>query len=387
MKSLKKTFIIFCLSCSNLIILGLVFNSFFSNQEQIRLFSISESREDLKAKIERNCQAELTAILEGGRSSFICSVNIQQRHKGVSYSLKTRFKVSKTGDKIIIKEISGQLRNKKQHVTEARFCGDCIEDKELTDSATEDITELMKEVLILAENIYDNAQDSVEEAYQEYNQAEREKRMAKSKAEKCEGAWNEETNSFEEFKDREDKLRCLLSQSNNLNDLLSSEKFYHERLKKELWNIALSEEDQFLLEDGLLNQFKDPYRNSLSVTSSAGLLESYIRWREDYEILESIEDKQKFLSSIAQDVSYMKSLMSDKQSQQDIYYLNKGFDGLFAKLNPTENIAPPQIADEPINYRSVSEEASNSIDNNVMLEETSSPIDYEAVSQEVEKLY
>ena len=387
MKNIKKTLLIFFLSCSNLFVLGLIFNSFFSNQEQIRLFSVSENREDLKTKIERNCEKELKAILAGERNSFICSVNLQQRHKGVSYSLKTRFKVSKEEDKIKIKEISGQLRDKKQHVTEARFCGDCIEDKELVDSATEDITELMKEVLILAENIYDKAQDSVEEAYQEYNQAEKEKRTAIARAKKCEGTWNKQTNSFEEFSDREDKLKCLLSQSNNLNDLLSSESFYHKKLKKELWNIALSEEDQFLLKDGLLNQFKDPYRNSLSVTSSVGLLESYIRWKEDYDILESIEEKQSFLKSITPDVSYMKSLMSDEQSQQDLYYLNKGFDGLFASLNESKNLNPLEIPDEPINYRAVSEEADSFIDYETLNEKANSSIDYEAVSKEVENLY
>ena len=375
MKNLKKIFLIVLLSGSNLIVLGLVFNSFFSNQESIRLFSASESREDLKAKIQRDCEKDLKAILAKQRKSFICSVNLQQRHKGVSYSLKTRFKVSREGNKIKIKEISGQLRDKKQHVTEARFCGDCIEDRELENSASEDIAGLMKEVLILAEDIYDKAQDSVEEAYQEYNQAERDKRMAQAKAEKCEGIWNEKTSNFEEFKNREDKLKCLLAQANNLNDFLSAEDFYHNKLKKELWHIALSEEDKFLLEEGLLKQFKDPYRNSLSVTSSAGLLESYIRWKEDYDILESIEEKQKFLSSISQDISYMKSLMSDKQSQQDIYYLNQGFDGLFAKLNQNKNLPPAQISDQPINYRAISEEPE------------ASSIDYEAVSKEVENLY
>ncbi|MCZ0932278.1 MAG: hypothetical protein OXJ52_03890 [Oligoflexia bacterium] len=359
MKKLKKKIFIAILSFFNLAVLGLVFNSYFSSQEQIHLFSVSESLEDLKGKIQRECEKELKAILNGERNSFICSVSLQKKHKGVSYSLKTRFKVSKEEDKIKIKEISGKLRDTKQHITEARFCGDCAEDKELEDSATQDITELMKEVLTVAEDIYDQAQDSVEKAYEEYNQKDKEKRLVQIKERNCEGAWNEEAESFEEFTETEDKLKCRLNQISNLNSPLEAESFYHSKLKKELWHLALSE-DKYLLEDGLLDQFKDPYRNSLSVRSSAGLLESYLRWKEDFDILESLEEKQNFLRAISSDVNSMTGFMTEKQARQDIYYLNKGLDGLSAQLNQqATNLpqTPTQIPPAPsINYEAVSKE-------------------------------
>ena len=362
MKKLKKTILIALLSFSNLAVLGLVFNSYFSNQEQIKLFSVSESREDLKEKIKRECEKELKAILSGERKSFICSVSLQKKHKGVSYSLKTKFKVSKAENKIKIKEISGKLRDKKQHITTARFCGDCIDDKELEDSATQDITELMKEVLAVAENIYDTAQDSVEKAYKEHNQKDKEKRLAQIKESRCEGVWNATTESFEEFTEIENKLNCRLNQISDLSPL-EAESFYHSKLKKALWQTALSE-DKYLLEDGLLDQFKDPYRNSLSVRSSAGLLENYLRWKEDFDILESLNEKQQFLRTISHDVNSMKGFMTKKQARQDLYYINKGFDGLFAQLNQTNLPQTPTQIPAP-----------------------TSPINYEAVSKEVEKLY
>ena len=365
MKKLKKKTFIALLAVCNLTALGLIFNSHLSSQEQIKLFSVSENLEDLKRKIKRECEKDLKDILAGERTSFICSVSLQKKHKGVSYSLKTRFKISKEGNKIKIKEISGKLRDAKQHVTEAQFCGDCSEDKELEDSATQDITELMKEVLTVAEDLYDTAQDSVEKAYEEYNQKDKEKKLAQIKEKRCEGAWNEETESFEEFTETEERLNCRLKQISNLNSPLETESFYHSKLKKELWHLALSE-DKYLLEDGLLNQFKDPYQNSLSVRSSTGLLENYLRWKDDFDILESLEEKQNFLKAISHDVTSITGLMTEKQAQQDIYYLNKGLDGLSAQLNQQANSLPQ---------------------NPLQIPTTTPSINYEAVSQEVDKLY
>ena len=356
------------MSVSNLAVLGLVFNSYFSSHEQIQLFSLSESFDDLKGKIQKECKKELEAILEGRRTSFICSVSLKKKHKGVSYSLKTRFKVSKEENKIKIKEISGVLRDKKEHITEADFCGDCTVDKELEDSATEDITELMKEVLTVAESLYDKAQDSVETAYREYNQKDREKRLAQIKERRCEGSWNEKTESFEDFTEAGDKLKCRLSQIGNLTSPLEVEGFYHDYLKKELWHLALSKEDSYLLEEDLLNQFKDPYRYSLSVRASSGLLENYLRWKEDFDVLESLDQKRRFLETISPDVSSMKGFMTEQQARQDIYYLNKGFDGLFAQLN--QNPALKSLPQQP-----------------VAVPVTTDAIDYEAVGREVEKLH
>ena len=361
MKNLKKTVLIAFLSLSNLAILGLVFNSYFASHEQIKLFSVSESFEDLKGKIQNECEKELKAILDGERTSFICSVSLQQRHKGVSYSLKTRFKISMEEGKIKIQEISGKLRDKKQHITEARLCENCISDKQLEDSATQDITELMKEVIAIAEDIYDKAQSSVETAYEEYNQKDRERRIAKIKERRCEGVWNEETESFEIFTETEDKLKCQLNQISNLDSPLEVESFYHNKLKKELWHLAFSEEDRYLLEDGLLDQFEDPYRYSLSVRSSTGLLENYIRWKEDFDVLESVREKQQFLRAISQDVNSMKGFMTEKQAEQDFYYLNKGFDGLLAQINQSATSLPQtptqiQAPASDINYDTVRKE-------------------------------
>ena len=365
MKKLKKTFVLTLLSFSNLFVLALVFNSYFSNQEPIKLFSVSKNFEDLKEKIQRECEKELQAILNGERTSFICSVTLQKKHKGISYSLRTRFKVSKNENKIKIQEVSGKLREKKQHITQARLCENCIQDKELEDSASQNITELMKEILIVAEDIYDTAQESVETAYREYNEKDRERRRAQLKENRCEGTWNTDTESFEEFTEAEEQLNCRLTQISNLNNPLEVESFYHKKLKQELWKIALTE-DKYLLEEGLLDQFKDPYRNSLSIRSSASLLENYLHWKEDFDILESLEEKRLFLRSISHDIHSMKGFMTEKQAQQDIYYINQGFDGLFAQLNQSAGKLPPTPTQIPA---------------------PTSSIDYEAVNKEVEKLY
>ncbi|MCY4320844.1 MAG: hypothetical protein OXC37_00345 [Bdellovibrionaceae bacterium] len=352
---MKKIILIAVLSVSNLAILGLIFHNYSSSRSQISFFSVSEGREDLERKIEQECQSDLEAVLKADQRSFICSVSLQKKHKGVPYTFKTRFKVSKRDGKIKIQEISGQLRDTKEHITEAEFCGNCTSDKELEDSATQSITELMKEVLIIAAEVHDTAQDSVEKAYENYEEKDNERKLALIKESNCEGVWNLELEEFEEFTETEDKLNCRLKQISNLNSPLEVESFYHDNMKKELWHMALSN-NEYLLENNLLNQFKDPYRNSLSIRSSIALLENYQRWKEDFDILESLDKKTNFLRSISEDIRLTKAFMTEEQAQQDIYYLNKAFDGLLYQSNQNPQNLTPTSIQLPIDYGAVSEE-------------------------------
>ena len=353
MKHLKKNFIAL-LSLSNVLVLGLVFNVYFGNSQKIYLFSLAENLEDLKQKIQQDCAEDFSKILNGLEKHFICQVDLDQSHKGVSYKFKAEFKVSQQGDSIRITEIVGKLRDKKDHITEAHFCNDCFNERSLDSSSN--MEELMTEVSDLVEDMYNSAQDSVEEAYNEEKQSDSKRRLAKIRERECEGFWNEESQIFEEFTQAGDRLHCRLNQIHEMDSLLEIEQFYHEKLKKQLWNVALSEEEKASLTNEFFDSFHSPYRYSLSVRSSMALLENYTRWKEDFDILESLRDKQLFLKEITQDVRSLMSFMSSDQFEQDLYYLNQGFDGLYKKLEPADINSQKSIPSPNIDYETVSEE-------------------------------
>ena len=366
--SLKKSLVILFLSLSNLLVLTVVLSHSFGTRSY-NLFSL-DNEESLKQKIQEECGSELQKVVNGERKSFICLIKMNQKHEGADYELRTRFKVLKKGEKLKIIDISGRLANGEKHLTEAEFCNDCFEDREFQDSSASNFTEFMKELSILAEEMSLSAEQSSESAFEDYHEKDRERALARLKETNCEGAWNKQSQSFQEFEDLEEKLECRLSQMDRQGSLIQAEEFYHKLLKKELWNLYNEGEEELLEET--LQSFNDPYRYSLSVRASTALLENYTRWKEGFDTLESLKDKEAFLQGISKDVKYFTGLMTKEQSEQDLYYINEGFDGLYkavdnislqidsklkAPLNPNRNASP------------------------------NSDIDYDAVSKEVEGLF
>ena len=368
MKTLQKKIVILLLSFSNLAVLGLIFHSYFDSHPRLLLFSTSEDNTDLKEKIKKECQKSLQELVEGKRSSFICNVKVKQKQKEASYSLRTRVKITKN-DKGFAIEGQGRISNPTQHATEAQFCGDCTRSDTVTENKLEDI---MNQVLDIAETVYFEAQDSVRKARSEYNKKDRDKRMATLKERRCEGRWNEDEEQFEEF-DTEERLKCKMERISKLDLPLEIEKFYHKNLKNELWNTALSEDDYLL--DDVLNQFNNPYRNSFSVRSSAGLLKNYLTWKDDFEILDSMEQKNNFVRMIKGDVDQMTRFMTKEQSQKDLYFLNQGFEGLLSKLNHATR-SLPRLSSPPSRQAPLDSPT----------RQTSPPINYEDVKRQTKDL-
>ena len=326
----------------------MVFYTYFENHQTMNLFSLSEDTSDLKKKIAKDCKKFLKELTEGKRSSFICNVKVNQRQKGASYLLRTRVKVIKnTGAEGFTIEGKGQMSNKSQSLTEADFCNDCVKTDSVTENNLEDI---MKQVLEMAETVYFEAKDSVQKAQKEYNKKDRAKRMASLKEQRCEGRWDEDSEKFKKF-DIEEKLQCKMEKLSSKGLPLEVESFYHRELKNELWKTALSEED-YILED-LLDKFNDPYRYTFSVRASTGLIKNYMNWKEDFSLLDSMLKKQDFIRSIKGDVNQTISFMTKEQSQKDLYFLNKGFDGLFARVNQAPAGPTTQRPTPSINYEDV----------------------------------
>ena len=334
MKNLWKKILVLVLGFSNLAVLGLVFHIYFDSHQKLLLFSTSEDETDLRNKLQRTCGDLLQELIDGERESFICNVKVKPKHKGASYTLRTRIRVKK-GEEGFEIEGRGQMREPTQHATQADFCNDCAQQDKLAGNSFQ---EFMDQVMEMGENIYSTAQNSVIQAHEEYNKKDLERRMADLKEQDCEGAWNEELEKFEEF-DREERLNCQLSKISKLDLPLDIENFYHRNLKKELWKTALSEEG-YILDEDMLGQFDNPYRYSFSVRTSTGLIRKYLDWKEDYALLRARIDKENFARSVKAELDQVKHLMTRDQFQQDFYYLNQGFEGQLARLNQSVKSLP-----------------------------------------------
>ena len=367
--SLGKSLLIFTLSLSNLFVLVMLF-SLSSGDQTYRFFSTSMDGESLIKKIKQECKTGIQEIFDGERISYICNITVDGKHQGADYKFKSQFKVSKKEGKVSITKIAGRFADAEEHLSEATFCDACFDDQEFADSSATQVTEFMKEVEILANKLAENAEESSDKAHEEYNEANEKRAEARKKEEDCEGVWDKESESFEEFEDTEEKIECRMAQMGRKGSPLDVEKFYHDEVKKELWDFYLVEKGDEEKLQAILNSFDDTAddsaRYSPSVRASADLLQSFISWDKDFDTLETQIEKERFLKNISPSVLLFASLMTKDQFEQDLYYLDKGFDE---------------------EYKKVVRGVSLQIDNARNKLKTGPSIDYDAASKEVQGFY
>lgn len=365
MKNLWKKFLMALLGFSNLAVLATVFHIYFDSHQSVFLFSVSEDEADLREKVKTECKDYLQELVDGDRTSFSCFIKLSQKHRGASYYLRTRVEVTKNDSGGFEIKGKGQIRDPTRHATEADFCNDCSKTEQVAES---DFEEAMKQIVDMAETIYSEAQTSVQKAHEEYTKKDRERRMAALKERHCKGSWNEEDEEYKEF-DLEEKLNCKMNKISSLGLPLEVEEYYHKELKNELWKIALSEDD-YILADNVLDKFNDPLRYSFSVRASTGLIDRYLGWKDDYEVLNA-QERTHFLRNVGREVNQTIQVMTQEQSQKDLYYLNQGFDGLLLRLDQATSGSAPRLTKPPAAGTSP----------------TITPVNYEGVRKGVQGLY
>lgn len=357
---LKDKSLILIFAVSNLLVLTLIFKIFFeTNIHQYKLLSLLEdSSESLKLEIQEKCQNFFEKILEGTQESFNCAVKSEQKN----YQLRISFMVAKKDNQIEIKDISGNLVNTFEQVTEVDFCDECFEDR-VIEMASLTIEPFMKEIFDLAESMYQEAKEANQEAHEEFKNMDSKKLATQMKVRNCEGTWNQKTESFVRFENTLEELNCLLERMDKKGDSLSVEFFFHKKVKKELWRLYADSKniEEALLKDEwqrslekILESFDDPYRYSLSIRSSVSLLQNFMIWKEDFDVLESNREKETFVLSISEDIKNIANILQN--AEQDMHYINEGFEGIYKSLNQSSQIEqveiiPPNV----INYEDVEE--------------------------------
>ena len=335
--SLGKSLLILTLSFSNLFVLFMLF-SLSSGDQTYRFFSKSMDGESLMKRIQSECAESFKQVVEGERKSFICNSKVDGKHKGADYKFKTRFKVSKKEDGTVgFTNISGKFIDGEDHLSEATFCNNCFENQEFADSSASDVTEFMKEVAEhIADKMAEKAKEISDQAYEEYDKANKKRAAARIKEKKCEGVWDKESESFKEFEDRKEKADCWMARMDGKPNSLEIEELYHTELKRELWKLYLEEGNEEELAK-ILNSFdddpSDPYRYAISVRSSANLLEEFTRWKRGFDTLETDVKKERLLKNFLHSANVVYgSQMTKDQFKQDLYYLNQGFDDKYKKV-------------------------------------------------------
>lgn len=335
MKALWKKLAILLLGFSNLAVLGTVFYTYFESEMQpIQLFSTSEDIDDLRQKIKKECGEELKELTEGKRVSFSCFVSLDQNQSGVDYKLKTSVDVIKTSEGKI------KLISKGRVTTEADFCNGCISEEK---QAQNNFEELLKETIAMAEKVYTDAQEAVTKTT---NEKEGMERMASLVKELCQGKWDKKSKQIVAFNTKE-RLDCKMKVMTSLDLPLHVEQYY-DKNKQDFWEIALSDEDHLLPD--FLGNFNDAYRYPSSVRYSTGLMKSYLGWKKDFVVLESLERKENFVKGIQTDVRAATRFMTKRQSQRDLFFLNKGFDGILARLEALPTTPNLPAATPGVNY-------------------------------------
>lgn len=325
MRFLQKKLFIAVLSASNLAVLSLIFYVNFDNRQHLQLFFYSSSS-NLEEQIKSECGEELEKLVNQKRNWFNCSITVKKRY----YTLRPEVTVSRQDDGTINIEAVGTMTKKTQHATQAEFCNTCeTKGKSLADE--NNLQDILKETIRLANNIYIDAEDAVDKAKRPYNENKRDKRIANVKERACKGKWDDDTSSFNEFSSIE-RLECHIDRIDQITPFDDRAKYYHTKLKKELWNLALTDED-YLLEDELLSSLKQPYKYPLSVQSSVSLLSRYLNWKDDFAAQDDLHGQSLFVKSIQNDINKMTRLMKPEQSRVDLHYLNKGFDSLLFQLD------------------------------------------------------
>ena len=326
MISLKKGVVIL-VSLSNFFVLAFLIKVYFSQKNEVKILASTASEE----RKLNSCKEEISELLKGKRSQYICSFKSSESQAGASFDLYTRIKVKNTtinGKKRLQLEAKGNLFNPTQHALEADFCDDCVDRINLPSSSRENVEEVMKQMLKLARELNKTAKEKVSEARRKHNTKKRKKRLAKIKKELCLGEWDDLTTAFIPFDD-EEKLDCKLTQLSHLNPL-EREKYFNNTLKPELWTLAQGEDTTFdFLTDNLDKITKNPYHFSHHSRLSANLIKEYVQWRTVFPEIETPSKKDEYLEHVLQQVDLLKQSLLHSEGKKDLDYLQKGLEKNF----------------------------------------------------------
>lgn len=363
------------LTVSNFFVLAFIFGVFFKGNDSQLYFSVSQTQIDSNKQKLHKCKKEIAKVIDGSRTEYRCRIHARKSHEGAGYTVESLVTVERNDDageiEVIIEK---DVENPTHHATEATFCeGECSRRGFSETSSNASIMEVIERIAKMAAVMETETEEAVKEAKLKSDTKELDERMKRleaiKKATKCLGEWNEEEKSFKDFT-IEKQVDCEFRKLHSKTSVLEREKYYQETLRGKLWELAmseeLSEEDNGFLTGELLKASVDPYYSDSS-RHSIQLLHMYLGWRENYDLLETLTERQRFVGQIRNEANIFASQWLDpRYSKTDMSLLNEGIKVNFSEaLAKIRSVSVPSVSDGrvnrkdsvPVNYESVKEGA------------------------------
>ena len=332
-----KTWLVFGLGASNVFVLGFVLNVYLQSTGMSLSLYATAPLEDV---VKNKCRTEVERVVSGEFETQRCWVEMKNRHKGVGYEVKTKLRIEKgAGDgeiKVTVDENKiADIPDEYEEDLEAGFCEDCSSEK----TGNNDFESVVQEIAGLLEERAGAAKRAVSEAKDKHDRSRLSERTARIKERRCEGRWDEDEEEYVEF-DVEEALDCKMAKLIRMSPY-EKDQYYNGFLKHELWQLAMSEEeDPYMIMDSLNKISSNPYHFSHSTRLSAGLIRNYVGWKDRYEELESDIHRDLFVRNIVDSASRVAVHLGD-QGRHDLRYLqsglNRDFDQAGYRLNSLIN--------------------------------------------------
>ena len=287
-----------------------------------------------KSRISRKCKKWIERLVSHNQpDSYVCRVRSRKRSKGASWTVISKIIIEREaeGGNITAKLVS-EVKDPDRHATEADFCTEGCENSAAYTG--QDTMEIIEKIADMVSTEEDKVKEAVEEAKAEYDRKKREERMGRLKEKNCRGKWHEEEKEFEEW-DVLQQTDCKFTKLRSIEDPAKRELYYQNVLRRDLWNFAVNSEEGELLRESLLGASVDP-QYSLSTRSSVNLLSQYLGWRENYSLLDSAEDRERFGYEIRREAEDFVSRLDQRYASGDLELLNAGmrknFEEAFARI-------------------------------------------------------
>lgn len=328
----KKLFIFSGLGLFGVLVLSFFVWNFLREESPQMQFSVEMN----KARISKKCKKWIDQLIETSEpDEYVCTVRARRSQEGASYTVKSQIVIKREKKNGIIKvEVKGSLKNPTRHATEAEFCSEGCDMGSADINKGSNTMEVISQIAELTNSLENQVKETVREAKVQYDEKRQEENMSRQKQRACLGKWHKKDRWFEEFS-IEQQVDCKFTKLRSIKNPERRNLYYHQVLKRDLWKLAVDEEDNDFLREGLLSATVDPSYSS-STRSSASLLSRYLEWKRDYALLDSLGEREQFGNRVRRESQNLVSRLSSDYSTDEIKLLNHGlrknFEEAFARV-------------------------------------------------------
>ena len=261
-----------------------------------------------------------------------CSITTTEQDRGVSYRVRSTIEVKKDPkkNKAIISVVS-KIRDKKQHLTEADYCDNCVQQRTVALDELDNINDLSQVVQIQIENALNQSRDHIEEAVDTAYEQHQEKKKLRAQIARCEISPKSTLDDTIEITAVE-KIKCRKKQISHISNSRERTRFFHSTVKKDLWYLA--QQDQPLDSDFFLSnhiqELNSPDLFNHDYFSVRSAIDTVTKYNDLRLFMHELGDhKIKALDSISNQLPYYFHTNDNHYGREDRRYLESAWNKNF----------------------------------------------------------